>query len=254
MATNWIKWTVGLGRKPEVLDIAALLSIHRLHAAGLCAELWEWTDANATVLEQEGGRPGFVRTLSATEATFDAIFGLSGFAAALIRVKWLQLRTNMFWFPNLGRHNGEPAKKRALDAERKAKHRSGASVECPPTKRTKSGPEKRREERDTSNDVSGREPHTRDGPKKKPKVPFVKPTIDEVRAYITAQRYQVDPQRFCDHYESNGWRVGRNAMQDWRAAVRNWHRTPLDGQASHPTPKPKPEYPTLKPITGMTDD
>ena len=30
--------------------------------------------------------------------------------------------------------------------------------------------------------------------------------------------------RFIAYYESNGWRVGRNPMKDWRAAVRTWER------------------------------
>lgn len=30
--------------------------------------------------------------------------------------------------------------------------------------------------------------------------------------------------RFCDFYTSNGWRVGRNPMKDWRATLRNWKR------------------------------
>ena len=34
----------------------------------------------------------------------------------------------------------------------------------------------------------------------------------------------VEAQRFWDYYESNGWRVGRNPMKDWKAAVRNWQR------------------------------
>jgi hypothetical protein len=34
----------------------------------------------------------------------------------------------------------------------------------------------------------------------------------------------VDPERFFAYYESNGWKVGRNAMKDWRAAVRTWER------------------------------
>ena len=34
----------------------------------------------------------------------------------------------------------------------------------------------------------------------------------------------IEAQRFWDYYESNGWRVGRNPMKDWKAAVRNWQR------------------------------
>ncbi len=53
---------------------------------------------------------------------------------------------------------------------------------------------------------------------------FVKPSIKEVRAYCLDRKNTVDPQRFLDHYESNGWRVGRNAMKSWKAAVRTWEK------------------------------
>lgn len=32
----------------------------------------------------------------------------------------------------------------------------------------------------------------------------------------------VDPQRFVDFYASKGWKVGKEPMKDWKAAVRNW--------------------------------
>lgn len=51
----------------------------------------------------------------------------------------------------------------------------------------------------------------------------VRPTIEEVRAYCAEQGYSsVDPQRFVDYYTANGWKVGKNPMKDWRAAVRGW--------------------------------
>ena len=54
---------------------------------------------------------------------------------------------------------------------------------------------------------------------------FVKPTIEEVRAYCKERQNNVDPERFVDYYTSNGWMVGKNKpMKDWRAAVRNWER------------------------------
>ena len=54
---------------------------------------------------------------------------------------------------------------------------------------------------------------------------FAKPTLEEVQAYITEKGYSVDAERFVDYYESNGWKVGKNAMKDWKAAVRNWNKT-----------------------------
>ena len=51
---------------------------------------------------------------------------------------------------------------------------------------------------------------------------FVKPNRDDVRAYMMELNMADLSQRFVDYYESNGWRVGRNAMKDWKAAVRTW--------------------------------
>jgi hypothetical protein len=35
----------------------------------------------------------------------------------------------------------------------------------------------------------------------------------------------VDPERFFNYYTSNGWKVGKNPMKDWKAAVRSWERS-----------------------------
>lgn len=51
---------------------------------------------------------------------------------------------------------------------------------------------------------------------------FTPPTVEEVRAYCMEKGYTVDPQRFVDYYTANGWRVGKNPMKDWKAAVRTW--------------------------------
>lgn len=57
-----------------------------------------------------------------------------------------------------------------------------------------------------------------------PRARFVKPTLDEIKAYCKERRNAVDPERFLAYYESNGWKVGKNPMKDWKAAVRNWER------------------------------
>lgn len=51
---------------------------------------------------------------------------------------------------------------------------------------------------------------------------FQRPTLEEVSAYVGAIKASIDPQRWLDYYEANGWRVGRNPMRDWKAAVRTW--------------------------------
>ncbi|MBR3973249.1 MAG: hypothetical protein IKJ99_04800 [Oscillospiraceae bacterium] len=53
---------------------------------------------------------------------------------------------------------------------------------------------------------------------------FTPPTVEQVKAYCTEKGYTVDADRFVDYYTSNGWRVGKNPMKDWKAAVRTWNR------------------------------
>ncbi len=53
---------------------------------------------------------------------------------------------------------------------------------------------------------------------------FSPPTIDEVKAYCLERNNHVDAERFIDYYTSNGWKVGKNPMKDWKAAVRTWER------------------------------
>ena len=52
---------------------------------------------------------------------------------------------------------------------------------------------------------------------------FVKPSILEVRQYIDEMTYNLNADDFVDFYVSNGWKVGRNSMKDWKACVRQWN-------------------------------
>lgn len=53
---------------------------------------------------------------------------------------------------------------------------------------------------------------------------FERPSIDEVAEYCRERGNQVDPEKFVNHYDSNGWKVGKNSMKDWKAAVRTWEK------------------------------
>lgn len=54
---------------------------------------------------------------------------------------------------------------------------------------------------------------------------FVPPTIEQVKEYCTERKNSVDAERFVSYYDSNGWKVGKNPMKDWKAAVRTWERS-----------------------------
>ena len=85
------------------------------------------------------------------------------------------------------------------------------------------------------------------------------PTLAEVQAFGAEQYPNIadaaaEAAAFCDHYESNGWRVsGKTPMASWRAAFRGWMRRRAQFQAAaggqSPAPSrartaPKPSDPT----------
>jgi len=47
-------------------------------------------------------------------------------------------------------------------------------------------------------------------------------SIEQVREYMASIGMPDRAEQWMAHYESNGWKVGRNAMKDWKAAVRTW--------------------------------
>lgn len=57
---------------------------------------------------------------------------------------------------------------------------------------------------------------------KKTKKRFVPPTPEEVQNYCNERGNGISGTEFCDFYISKGWKVGREPMKDWKAAVRTW--------------------------------
>lgn len=63
---------------------------------------------------------------------------------------------------------------------------------------------------------------------------FVRPTIEEIEAYIAEKGYTFSAQAFFDYYEANGWRVGKNPMKKWKAACANWQRMEQERKKQKP--------------------
>ena len=53
---------------------------------------------------------------------------------------------------------------------------------------------------------------------------FKKPTLDDVKSYCIERNNNIDAEAFLDFYESKDWKIGKNKMKDWKAAVRTWER------------------------------
>lgn len=59
---------------------------------------------------------------------------------------------------------------------------------------------------------------------------FVKPTIEDIFNYCSERENNVDCRKFFDYYESNGWKVGKNPMKDWKASIRTWEKNTTQQQ------------------------
>ena len=61
--------------------------------------------------------------------------------------------------------------------------------------------------------------------KKRGRAKFEPPSLGQVKAYCLERQNSVDAELFINHYESNGWLVGKVKMKDWKAAVRTWEKS-----------------------------
>ena len=60
-------------------------------------------------------------------------------------------------------------------------------------------------------------------PPKKQVKRFVKPTPQELIEHFNSKgSNQDESEKFFNYYESNGWKVGKNPMKNWKAAASNW--------------------------------
>lgn len=115
-----------------------------------------------------------------------------------------------------GRKGGRP--KKATESEEKQKKANESK-----RKQTKDNKDK---DKDKENNIIPLSPNGDIPPKggRPPEKRFVKPTVDEVRAYCAERGNRVDAQAFVDFYEAKGWKVGSSPMKDWKAAVRTWQQ------------------------------
>ena len=66
---------------------------------------------------------------------------------------------------------------------------------------------------------------------------FTIPTPEEVQAYCDERKNGILGQQFCDFYSSKGWKIGKEPMKDWKAAVRTWEMRRKDQSPSITQPQ-----------------
>ena len=63
---------------------------------------------------------------------------------------------------------------------------------------------------------------------------IIPPTYEMVQSYCYERMNGINPQAFIDFYEAKGWRIGKNKMKDWQAAVRTWEGNGRSNQKKSP--------------------
>ncbi len=84
--------------------------------------------------------------------------------------------------------------------------------------------------KDVINKESNNTPYNPPEGEQKKQKRFSKPTVAEVAEYCMERSNGIDAQYFVDYYEANGWRVGKNPMKNWKAAVRTWEKNNSSGR------------------------
>jgi hypothetical protein len=133
MAGDWIKMRADLHTHPKVVRIASALKADRLRVVGGLHAVWCLFDVHSV----DGYLEGYGLS------TVDDLIGWGGFAEAMKAVGWLEESPDGLTLPEFDTHNGQSAKRRAQDSERKRVERASASDAD--KKRTRE--EKRREEK-----------------------------------------------------------------------------------------------------------
>lgn len=142
MAGDWIKMRSDLFTHPKVVRMASALKADKLRIVGGLMSVWCLFDAHSVDGELEGYN----------FAEVDDQLRWPGFSASMASIGWLAETENGLVLPEFDTHNGQSAKRRAQDADRKREVRK-VSASDTDEKRTRE--EKRREERNTVPDGTG---------------------------------------------------------------------------------------------------
>jgi len=89
-------------------------------------------------------------------------------------------------------------------------------------------PTNREEKRRVSNNTIDKE---KSKPKKQANI--IPPKLEWIEDYCKEKGKNIDCGKFFNYYESNGWKVGKNKMKSWPAALSNWGKNNFD--SSQPT-------------------
>lgn len=205
MAGDWIKMRADLFTHPKVVRIASALKADTLRTVGGLMSVWCLFDAHS----EDGKLDGY------SPEVLDAHLRWDGFADAMIAVGWLEHDTvHGLALPRFDTHNGQSAKRRAQDADRKREVRKSSASDAD---KTRTREEKRREETPTTDVVGESAPKSRPA-RKCPESFEVTPAM---QAWATANAPLVSLDQATATFRDHTFKT---AITDWAGAWRNWMR------------------------------
>lgn len=146
MAGDWIKMRADLHTHPKVVRMASALKADRLRIVGGLHSAWCLFDVHSV----DGFLDGY------SSETLDDLIGFPGFARAMMAVGWLEEDDESLVMPRFEAHNGQSAKRRAQDADRKREKRNVVKKSASEADKKRTREEKRRE------DIKDKTPHIGD--------------------------------------------------------------------------------------------
>lgn len=153
MSTDWIKMRVDLRTHPKVVVMASALNADKLRVIGGMFAVWAIFDAHST----DGVLEGY------TFKAMDSELGWKGFSKAMNGIGWLdELEEGGLSAPRFDEHNGQSAKRRAQETERKRLEREAEKLaqkygqpSASDADKSVTREEKRREEENTPDPLPG---------------------------------------------------------------------------------------------------
>jgi hypothetical protein len=134
MAGDWIKMRIDLASSPKVVRIASALRADRLRVIGGLHAVWCLFDVHSV----DGNLDGY------TFEALDEMIGFPGFGQAMASVGWIEDRGDSLAAPRFDEHNGQSAKRRAMESERKRESRKTSASDAD---KMRTREEKRREDK-----------------------------------------------------------------------------------------------------------
>lgn len=124
---------------PKIVRMASALKADRLRIVGGLHAVWCLFDTHS----EDGHLTGY------TSDALDELIGFSGFAKAMECIGWLRIEPDALLLPNFDEHNGQSAKRRAMDAQRKRNDRAQSvhEMSAPNADKKRTREEKRREDK-----------------------------------------------------------------------------------------------------------